>query len=420
MRRLSHSLAPLFSFLACFDLITSTPTPVPHRNHHHAPNVPTSLFSELEELARIVDITYCSPAIAKPFTCLSHCKDFPHFELITTWDTGPLLSDSAGYLALDHGQARIIVAFRGTYSLANTVADLSTVPQKYEPYPGEDGDVHGERPSQHYLGSAHHSLPTPPQSSDEGKCPNCTVHMGFQRSWSNTRATILPDLQRQLSLHPDFELHLVGHSLGGAVAALAGLEMLARGAHPTITTYGEPRVGNRNLARFIDRRFGLLPLPEEDEDESDTTTTTKTGWRYRRVTHVDDPVPLLPLSEWGYAAHAGEIFISKRSLSPDVRDVRFCAGDDDPGCIAGLDETVDGSSRIARRRRDLLGSAVRDELKGVLSEHSWEDMMVLPPRYRLWELFFAHRDYFCRLGLCVPGGDPLGGGGKYVDGLNGS
>jgi hypothetical protein len=31
---------------------------------------------------------------------------------------------------------------------------------------------------------------------------------------------------------------------------------------------------------------------------------------------------------------------------------------------------------------------------------------VVPSRYKLWQLFFAHRDYFWRLGLCVPGGDP--------------
>ncbi|KAI7263828.1 hypothetical protein KC352_g9424, partial [Hortaea werneckii] len=133
--RLSQSLSPLLFLLACLDLIRSSPTPGLHNNHHHPRKVSPPLFAELEELARIVDITYCSPAIAKPFTCLSRCKDFPHFELITTWDTGPLLSDSAGYIALDHGKARIIVAFRGTYSLANTVADLSTIPQKYEPYP---------------------------------------------------------------------------------------------------------------------------------------------------------------------------------------------------------------------------------------------------------------------------------------------
>ncbi|KAI6914337.1 extracellular lipase [Hortaea werneckii] len=392
--RLSHSLPPLLSFLACLDFITSSPTPDPHRDQF-AHNVSAPLFAELEELARVVDITYCSPAIAKPFNCLSRCEDFPQFELITTWDTGPLLSDSAGYLALDHGKARIIVAFRGTYSLANTVADLSTIPQKYEPYPSEDGNVAaGKRSSQRYLGSTQDGFPPSSQSNDEAKCHNCTVHMGFQRSWTNTRSAILPDLQQQIFLHPDYELHLVGHSLGGAVAALAGLEMLARGAKPKVTTYGEPCVGNRNLARYIDRRFGL------EEPNS-------MGERYRRVTHVDDPVPLLPLTEWGYAAHAGEIFISKKALSPDLRDLIICDGDSDPRCIAGQDQTVD-TSQIAQKR-DLLGS-VRDELQDVMNE-PWG----VPARYRLWELFFAHRDYFWRLGLCVPGGDPLGGEGVGND-----
>ncbi|KAI6851154.1 extracellular lipase [Hortaea werneckii] len=397
--RLSHPLSPLLSLLACVDLISSSPTPGPHSgdDDHHPHKVSAPLFAELEELARIVDITYCSPAIAKPFTCLSRCKDFPQFELITTWDTGPLLSDSAGYIALDHGKARIIVAFRGTYSLANTVADLSTIPQKYEPYPGEDGHVIEQRSSQHYLGKPlQDGFSPPPQSSNENKCHNCTVHTGFQRSWSNTRAAILPHLQQQLFLYSDYELNLVGHSLGGAVAALAGLEMLARGAEPKITTYGEPRVGNRGLAEYIDRRFGLLLLLEEDDET--------TGLRYRRVTHIDDPVPLLPLTEWGYAAHAGEIFISKKTLSPDVQDLRLCEGDDDPGCIAGQDgTTVEPASGIAQKR-DLVASA-RDELQDVITTGESRWGAGLPARYRLWwELFLAHRDYFWRLGLCVPGG----------------
>lgn len=35
---------------------------------------------------------------------------------------------------------------------------------------------------------------------------------------------------------------------------------------------------------------------------------------------------------------------------------------------------------------------------------------LIPSKYRLWELLFAHRDYFWRIGLCVPGGDPTGPG----------
>ena len=48
-----------------------------------------SLFWELEELARIVDISYCvgtaGLGIQKPFSCASHCgdRDFETFELVT-------------------------------------------------------------------------------------------------------------------------------------------------------------------------------------------------------------------------------------------------------------------------------------------------------------------------------------------------
>jgi hypothetical protein len=47
------------------------------------------LFWELEELARIVDISYCvgtaGLGIQKPFRCASHCadRDFETFELVT-------------------------------------------------------------------------------------------------------------------------------------------------------------------------------------------------------------------------------------------------------------------------------------------------------------------------------------------------
>lgn len=92
--------------------------------------------------------------------------------------------------------------------------------------------------------------------------------------------------------------------------------------------------------------------------------------------------------------HAGEIYISKSDLSPDMVDLQHCDGDNDKECIAGQDST--------------LLASVQDELYDVTTE-PWG----IPSRYKLWQLFFAHRDYFWRLGLCVPGGDPLGGGEKY-------
>lgn len=48
-------------------------------------NITFKLFAELEELARIVDISYCvgTTGIHKPFICASRCQDFRSFELVT-------------------------------------------------------------------------------------------------------------------------------------------------------------------------------------------------------------------------------------------------------------------------------------------------------------------------------------------------
>ena len=281
---------------------------------------------------------------------------------------------------------RIIVAFRGTYSIANTVVDLSTVPQEYIPYPDDDDEDQSSStfPSIPFFDSVR-----PAQRSikpKQAKCSNCTVHAGFMRSWHNTRDEILPHVEDAVRKYPGYQLTLVGHSLGGAVAALGSLEMQGRGWNPQVTTFGEPRIGNRALMEYIDTAF-----VEEG--------------MYRRVTHVNDPVPLLPLREWGFKMHAGEIYISKPELSPEVADLRFCTGDQDPECIAGADLATPQKTIDVERWLEI----------GNLTKwwQSHEQALELPARYRIWELFFAHRDYFWRLGLCLPGGDPKDWNRKY-------
>jgi hypothetical protein len=108
-------------------------------------------------------------------------------------------------------------------------------------------------------------------------------------------------------------------------------------------------------------------------DRFNITMSNRDANKFHRVTHVGDPVPLLPLAEWGYTMHSEEVYISEPDLPPSVADIHYCNGDEDPKCIAGTDS--DGPS--------------------------WG----IPARFKFWELFFAHRDYFWRLGLCVPGGN---------------
>ncbi|KAL8414637.1 hypothetical protein RB594_005737 [Gaeumannomyces avenae] len=344
--------------------------------------IPESLFSDLERLARLVDITYCvgTTGISPPFSCASRCGEFPGVQLVTAWNTGALLTDSCGYVAVDrtaedgHGQQQaapgaIVVAFRGTYSITNTVIDLSTVPQEYVPYPESPGDGDGDGDGEEEEDAA---------SPRREKCSNCTVHMGFLASWRMARGLVLPAVREAKRSHPDYPVRLVGHSLGGALAALAALELrLVEGWDDVdVTTFGEPRVGNKGLADFIDKVFGLGGGGGHE--------------RYRRVTHAGDPVPLLPLSEWGYRAHAGEIYVGKPALPPYPEDVRLCRGAHDPACSDPAESSGSPSGVLERLARAIRG----------------EGEARVPTRLKLWELFFSHRDYFWRLGLCVPGGDP--------------
>lgn len=356
---------------------------------HDGDPISANVFESLEELARIVDISYCvgSSGIQKPFQCLSRCKEFEGFELITTWNTGPLLSDSCGYIAISHEpfEKRVLVAFRGTYSIANTIADLSTRHAEYLPFPA-DNDSHTlcaqSQPTDNRLSilpqlTKQHSKRT----LKEPDCKNCTIHSGFLTSWQNTRCTIIPHVEEALEKYPNYKLVLIGHSLGAAVATVAALEFQARGYKPHVTTFGEPRLGNRELNHYINRKFNLNATSPDDA-------------LFRRVTHVDDPVPLLPLEEWGYEMHAGEIYIAKGALPPSRNDLHACVGNADPSCIAG-----GGNTPGAELLSDDDGSVSHVE---EVTMAKWG----IPSRYKLWQLFFAHRDYFWRLGLCVPGGDP--------------
>ncbi|EGX90539.1 extracellular triacylglycerol lipase, putative [Cordyceps militaris CM01] len=335
-----------------------------------APGVSADLFASLERLARLVDISYCigSTGISEPFNCLSRCAEFPNVTLSTTWSTGLFMTDSCGYVAVDETPAdpslaidshgAIIVAFRGTYSIADTVVDLSTVPQKYVPYPSPgDGPAH--------------------------KCTNCTVHMGFYKAWQTAKESVISEIVQLRRIHPSKPIHLIGHSLGGAVACLAALELKTNIGldNLVVTTFGEPRVGNDGLVDFINRVFDL-------NDETDLERRS-----YRRLTHTNDPVPLLPPGEWGYMSHAGEIHITKSQLSPAGEDLQLCKGNHDKKCSAGQDSTSESLARLT----EFYQSFARSQL----------EKRTFPTRLKLWQLFFAHRDYFWRLGLCFPGGDPF-------------
>jgi hypothetical protein len=316
----------------------------------------------------------------------------------------------------------IYVAFRGTYSLANTLLDLSTQPQAYVPYPGDPDDDEGAGQHRSRLGRLWDRIrhPLRPHSQaalnpyndrEHKKCDNCTVHSGFLTSWQLSRKILIPLLTQMHQQHPTYRLQLVGHSLGGAVAALAGLELQLKGLEPHVVTFGEPRLGNGEFAGYFDWAFGL------DHDALDESTQ-----RYFRVTHLNDPVPLLPPSValpfgagYEYAPHGGEVFISSSSLPTTWESVNHCHGAYDRDCSHGSEvdgtllETLYSQARTYREARSRREAGKRQ----------WGNPEAVIETLWSTSSLAAHRDYFWRLGLCVPGGDPVNWGWGY-DGENGT
>ena len=82
----AHALLALVSDSLAAPASTQAPV-VTHASN--GSTISVGLFRELEELARIVDISYCvgtaGLGIKKPFECASRCGEFENFELVNVW-----------------------------------------------------------------------------------------------------------------------------------------------------------------------------------------------------------------------------------------------------------------------------------------------------------------------------------------------
>lgn len=123
------------------------------------------------------------------------------------------------------------------------------------------------------------------------------VHSGFNKVF----LTFKRDLEDFFTQYSPRRVHCVGHSLGGAIATLAAEWVAAQGiGEPVLYTFGCPRVGSADFARYI-------------------TTNLKDDNIYR-VYHKTDPVSMVPIWPFAHAPLPGtECFIDKPgTFSPSM------------------------------------------------------------------------------------------------------
>ena len=126
--------------------------------------------------------------------------------------------------------------------------------------------------------------------------PGLAVHRGFERALDDGWDDIVAVFSSFHRRYGASTIHLMGHSLGGALALLAAHRLTshpALGTIASVVTVGCPRVGNANFAREIAK---CAPI--------------------HRVVHSSDVVPRVPPLLFGYR-HAG----AEHWLLPDGQEL---------------------------------------------------------------------------------------------------
>ncbi|KAI9927592.1 hypothetical protein MW887_003211 [Aspergillus wentii] len=240
------------------------------------------LLDNFTRFSQYAAVTYCDQninATGRKLTC-----DFGNCDLIEKAETLTIntfqhhnANDPTGYLAVDKTNNLIILAFRGTASRDDGLADINIGPVKVD-------DV----------------------------CKDCYAHKGYWQYWSTVADEVLPSIENVTATYPDYTLTVVGHSLGGGVATLGATVLRNAGYDLDLYTFGSLKAGDYSLAEYI----------------------TEQSNRTYRVTHDDDWVPkappyipLLGLLHLDFSQPSPEYWIDKPTGKPvNTSDVKVIEG----------------------------------------------------------------------------------------------
>lgn len=191
------------------------------------------------------------------------------------------------------------------------------------------------------------------------------VHAGYYRNVRATRFAVIEVLQRAMrgeSIFPDDDreelggtstiepleaLHLTGHSLGTAMAAMMTVMLRAKRIYAPLASklkatysYGQPMIGTKAFARACDEAtFGGTSRPLESA--------------LIRYQYADDIAPQLPPKETGSFGHFGQEFRCERIDKDDGRRPTWVRQETYTGQTGALGIAFGGLALLAHEYRRL-------------------------------------------------------------------
>ena len=272
------------------------------------------IYNNLFTYAHLIDISYCVSnvnQISEPFNCELDCqKRFPNVTLVHQWynddsDCGYIATTTSNifnYNLSSEGKKTIIVSLRGTHSFFDSYTDIKVDMMQYS--------------------NLQQSLPYCGRK--------CMVHKGFFEYFAATLLQIHDVLDDELSTD-DYELIIVGHSMGGSVALFLALHYLDLGYDKlTLVTMGQPLVGNKEFVTWADEVLGSLEKPVHNTFHR----------KYFRVVHKNDIVTTIPKTNNlmnSYHQFDNQIYLncSATNSEPSPDEVVDCVYGDNQNCIKG-------------------------------------------------------------------------------------
>jgi len=196
------------------------------------------------------------------------------------------VTDIQGFVARDEKRQELVVALRGSASVADVILDAQIL--------------------------------LVPVLAPGIKAPaGAKVHAGFLTAWDSVALQLLTILRTQLRLHPSItSIVTTGHSLGGPLALLCALSVAGTFPSKAVRTYsyGSPRTGNLIFAEHIREVFGT---------------------RAHRVVHGNDGVPTMIPRRLGYHHHGVEYW--QHAMPPSGETTVQCDPEgEDPQCSVSI------------------------------------------------------------------------------------
>eukprot|EP00842_Homolaphlyctis_polyrhiza_P002073 jgi/Hompol1/2867/HPOL_006200-RA len=192
-------------------------------------DAPASLVNWMKSSLDYARSTYCLEGLAD-WQCAT-CKALATQGTTNVSLLGDPINNSFGFVAVNPPSKLIVLAFRGTRNLDNWIKDLMAA--------NSTGTNQTTRADAEFPGS-------PAESR---------VHMGFLAAWEFLRDDAIARVGWHLNQNPDYTILVTGHSLGGAIATMASVDLVTRANINAnkiiIMTINQPRVGNPIFAQWI-------------------------------------------------------------------------------------------------------------------------------------------------------------------------